>query len=371
MRHLLLVMMALFISTPALPNDVSQPEVVKGELIDGKVVWQIAPPTAINKEGIWISFDEECYGDNGLVSGYHITSGDWWVTCKPSHVEFSHLNFQFEWSFESNISPGIAITDFQINDETLIRNGFTMHDRSTRPKRCLERRYDSDITSENCYFHEIVGNMIESGSKYGTSVNIAVSWLENSSGKTSLHEVYADGSPIEPGRKSTEKLYTKTVKLDLTQAKELIDKQYAISERKVNKRNHDMKMEKLKEDIINTYLPILVGSLFTWWLYRNFRHKFINLVQRGYAGLKATIKRIITFWFDAKHRRNEKRISRIVEVEAIKTRVRKEVNAAPLSTEEMLKEQIAQALSRGNTQMATELLEIFKFQQTKKADSDK
>lgn len=59
----------------------------------------------------------------------------------------------------------------------------------------------------------------------------------------------------------------------------------------------------------------------------------------------------------------QKRVARLVEDEALKVQVRKEMQSAPATTESILKEQISEALNRGDSKLATELLELFKLSQ--------
>lgn len=63
---------------------------------------------------------------------------------------------------------------------------------------------------------------------------------------------------------------------------------------------------------------------------------------------------------------DKKRVARLVEDEALKVQVRKEMQSAPTTTESVLKEQINEALSRGDSKLATELLELFKLSQENK-----
>ncbi len=60
---------------------------------------------------------------------------------------------------------------------------------------------------------------------------------------------------------------------------------------------------------------------------------------------------------------DKKRVARLVEDEALKVQVRKEMQSAPTTTESILKEQISEALNRGDSKLATELLELFKLSQ--------
>lgn len=89
----------------------------------------------------------------------------------------------------------------------------------------------------------------------------------------------------------------------------------------------------------------------------------IGLLLLAYRVSRAAYRKSKHTYLKSKDDLNKKRVARLVEDEALKVQVRKEMQSAPATTESILKEQINDALNRGDSKLATELLELFKLSQ--------